>query len=148
MMSERQVSGMLRTEVTRLLEKLCQENDQIAIEIVPADTTRPPRDGEIDGEHYRFVSVDEFKRLQTEGLLLEHGTYQENPKLSNIGVSPAQSRMKCSFPTSSAWVIHDIAGADSYLDSRAISSADSVVSRQQRRRLIRLMLWYAAGATN
>ncbi|KAK5968088.1 Guanylate kinase domain containing protein [Trichostrongylus colubriformis] len=104
-----QVSGMLRSEVTRLLEKLCQDNDQIAIEIVPAGaitddiceilgdkqwgelqtvirdnlysktvpyTTRPPRDGEIDGEHYRFVSVDEFKRLRTEGLLLEHGTYQ------------------------------------------------------------------------
>uniref|UniRef100_A0A7I4YLN5 Membrane associated guanylate kinase, WW and PDZ domain containing 3 n=1 Tax=Haemonchus contortus TaxID=6289 RepID=A0A7I4YLN5_HAECO len=104
-----QVSGMLRTEVTRLLERLCHENDQIAIEIIPAGaitddiceilgdkqwadlqtvirdnlysktvpyTTRPPRDGEIDGEHYRFVSVEEFKRLQTEGLLLEHGTYQ------------------------------------------------------------------------
>ncbi|KAL6739801.1 hypothetical protein Aduo_013212 [Ancylostoma duodenale] len=103
------VSGMLRSEVTRLLEKLCYDNDQIAIEIVPAGaitddiceiladkqwaelqttirdnlysktvpyTTRPPREGEIDGEHYRFVTVDEFTRLQTEGLLLEHGTYQ------------------------------------------------------------------------
>ncbi|EPB77092.1 hypothetical protein ANCCEY_03793 [Ancylostoma ceylanicum] len=45
------------------------------------DTTRPPREGEIDGEHYRFVSVDEFTRLQTEGLLLEHGTYQGDAKL-------------------------------------------------------------------
>ncbi|PIO55856.1 hypothetical protein TELCIR_22753, partial [Teladorsagia circumcincta] len=44
--------------------------------VANSHTTRPPRDGEIDGEHYRFVSVDEFKRLQTEGLLLEHGTYQ------------------------------------------------------------------------
>ncbi|KAK6749570.1 hypothetical protein RB195_001904 [Necator americanus] len=103
------VSGMLRSEVTRLLEKLCNDTDQIAIEILPAGaitddiceiladkqwaelqttirdnlysktvpyTTRPPRDGEIDGEHYRFVSVDEFTRLQAEGLLLEHGTYQ------------------------------------------------------------------------
>ncbi|VDL76455.1 unnamed protein product [Nippostrongylus brasiliensis] len=103
------VSGMLRSEVTRLLEKLCQENDQIAVEIVPAGaitddiceiladkqwaelqtvirdnlysktvpyTTRPPREGEVDGEHYKFVSVDEFTRLQNEGLLLEHGTYQ------------------------------------------------------------------------
>lgn len=103
------VSGMLRSEVTRLLEKLCHECDQIAVEIVPAGaitddiceilsdkqwaelqtvirdnlysktvpyTTRPPREGEVDGEHYRFVSVDEFTRLQSEGLLLEHGTYQ------------------------------------------------------------------------
>ncbi|KAE9421766.1 hypothetical protein Angca_000705, partial [Angiostrongylus cantonensis] len=31
-----EVSGMLRSEVTRLMEKLCHENDQLAIEIVPA----------------------------------------------------------------------------------------------------------------
>uniref|UniRef100_A0A1I7XR35 Membrane-associated guanylate kinase, WW and PDZ domain-containing protein 1-like n=1 Tax=Heterorhabditis bacteriophora TaxID=37862 RepID=A0A1I7XR35_HETBA len=39
-------------------------------------TTRPAREGEIDGEHYRFVSVEEFTRLQHQGFLLEHGTYQ------------------------------------------------------------------------
>ncbi|KJH43888.1 hypothetical protein DICVIV_10096 [Dictyocaulus viviparus] len=32
-----QVSGMLRSEVTRLIEKLCNENDQLAVEIVPAE---------------------------------------------------------------------------------------------------------------
>ncbi|KAJ1345482.1 hypothetical protein KIN20_000029 [Parelaphostrongylus tenuis] len=106
---EIEVSGMLRSEVNRLMEKLCHENDQLAIEIVPAGaitddiceilsdkkwaelqtvirdnlysktvpyTTRPPRESEVDGEHYRFVTVEEFTRLQNEGLLLEHGTYQ------------------------------------------------------------------------
>ncbi len=33
-------------------------------------TTRPPRPGEVDGEHYHFVSHDEFQRLRdNEGLL-------------------------------------------------------------------------------
>lgn len=34
-------------------------------------TTRPPREGEIDGEHYHFVSDAEFDRLIAEGGLLE-----------------------------------------------------------------------------
>ncbi len=34
-------------------------------------TTRPPRPGEIDGVHYRFVSDAEFDRMIAEGELLE-----------------------------------------------------------------------------
>jgi guanylate kinase len=34
-------------------------------------TTRPPRPGEVDGLHYRFVSDEEFDRLVAEGGLLE-----------------------------------------------------------------------------
>lgn len=34
-------------------------------------TTRPPRPGEVDGVHYRFVSEGEFDRLVAEGELLE-----------------------------------------------------------------------------
>lgn len=34
-------------------------------------TTRPPRPGEVDGVHYRFVSEAEFDRLVDEGELLE-----------------------------------------------------------------------------
>ena len=37
-------------------------------------TTRPPRPGEIDGEHYFFVEDAEFDRLITENALLEHAT--------------------------------------------------------------------------
>ncbi|CAI4227941.1 unnamed protein product [Auanema sp. JU1783] len=103
------ISGMARSEVMRLLGKVCFEREQIALEILPANactddireilanrdyaelqtvirdnlyvktvpyTTRPPRDGEVDGEHYRFVTTVEFNRLLSEGELLEHGTYQ------------------------------------------------------------------------
>ncbi|CAI2351680.1 unnamed protein product [Caenorhabditis sp. 36 PRJEB53466] len=104
------VSGMVRTEVNKILEDMMREHDQVAIEILPAGaitddicelladrkssgelqtvirenlyqktvpyTTRPPREGEVDGEHYRFVSVDEFNKLLDGGDLLENGTYQ------------------------------------------------------------------------
>ena len=35
-------------------------------------TTRAPRDGEVDGEHYAFVSEPAFKKLVNEGQMLEH----------------------------------------------------------------------------
>ncbi|PAV61138.1 hypothetical protein WR25_02527 [Diploscapter pachys] len=40
------------------------------------DTTRPPKENEIDGEHYRFVTFEEFKALEENAMLLEHGTYK------------------------------------------------------------------------
>ncbi len=35
-------------------------------------TTRPMRPGEVDGEHYYFISVDEFKLLIEKNAFLEH----------------------------------------------------------------------------
>lgn len=43
-------------------------------------TTRPPRTGEVDGVHYRFVDPDTFTRMADEGQLLEwavvHGRHR------------------------------------------------------------------------
>lgn len=41
-------------------------------------TTREPRDGEIDGEHYHFVSVDTFKNMISEDAFYEHAQVFEN----------------------------------------------------------------------
>ncbi|WP_228046021.1 guanylate kinase [Saccharopolyspora montiporae] len=41
-------------------------------------TTRAPRAGEIDGEHYHFVSVAEFERMIAAGEMLEHARYAGN----------------------------------------------------------------------
>ena len=38
-------------------------------------TTRAPRPGERDGEHYFFVTDDEFDRMIAEGALLEWAEY-------------------------------------------------------------------------
>ncbi|WP_299612854.1 guanylate kinase [uncultured Tateyamaria sp.] len=47
-------------------------------------TTREPRPGEVDGEHYRFITESEFKGHVTEGEMLEHahvfGNFYGSPK--------------------------------------------------------------------
>ena len=39
-------------------------------------TTRPPREGERDGEHYRFVTREAFRALIDQGAFLEWAEYQ------------------------------------------------------------------------
>ncbi len=46
---------------TTLVNQLIDQTDYV--ERVVTHTTRTPRAGEIDGEHYHFVSVEEFKAL-------------------------------------------------------------------------------------
>ena len=38
-------------------------------------TTRPQRGNEVDGQHYRFVSAEEFQRMVDADELLEHAQY-------------------------------------------------------------------------
>ncbi|MEM8654196.1 MAG: guanylate kinase [Pseudomonadota bacterium] len=49
-----------------------------------SSTTRPARPGEVDGEHYRFVSEADFKSDVTDGEMLEHahvfGNFYGSPK--------------------------------------------------------------------
>ncbi|RZS43203.1 guanylate kinase [Herbihabitans rhizosphaerae] len=41
-------------------------------------TTRPPRPGEVDGDHYHFVDRDAFARMVARDELLEHAEYAGN----------------------------------------------------------------------
>uniref|UniRef100_A0A8D2M499 Membrane associated guanylate kinase, WW and PDZ domain containing 1 n=1 Tax=Zonotrichia albicollis TaxID=44394 RepID=A0A8D2M499_ZONAL len=41
-------------------------------------TTRPPREGEVPGVDYNFLTVEEFRELEQSGTLLEVGTYEGN----------------------------------------------------------------------
>ncbi|XP_043933882.1 membrane-associated guanylate kinase, WW and PDZ domain-containing protein 1 isoform X4 [Protopterus annectens] len=41
-------------------------------------TTRPPREGEVPGVDYNFLTVQEFLELEKSGTLLETGTYEGN----------------------------------------------------------------------
>ena len=41
-------------------------------------TTRSPREGEVDGVHYYFVTRDQFMRMANEGELLEWAEYSGN----------------------------------------------------------------------
>ncbi|MEQ2187067.1 Membrane-associated guanylate kinase, WW and PDZ domain-containing protein 2, partial [Goodea atripinnis] len=41
-------------------------------------TTRQPKEGEVPGVDYNFVSVERFMELEQSGALLESGTYEDN----------------------------------------------------------------------
>ncbi|MDE6658000.1 MAG: guanylate kinase, partial [Oscillospiraceae bacterium] len=41
-------------------------------------TTREPREGEIDGVHYQFLSREQFENLIAEHAFLEYASYCEN----------------------------------------------------------------------
>ncbi|XP_039549332.1 membrane-associated guanylate kinase, WW and PDZ domain-containing protein 3 isoform X1 [Pimephales promelas] len=51
--------------------------DNLYLRTIPC-TTRMPRDGEVPGVDYNFISVGDFRILEESGLLLESGTYDGN----------------------------------------------------------------------
>ncbi|KAM4610612.1 membrane-associated guanylate kinase, WW and PDZ domain-containing protein 3 [Polymixia lowei] len=57
------------------LQQVIREN--LYLRAVPC-TTRQPRDGEISGVDYNFVSVEEFFSLEESGALLESGKFKGN----------------------------------------------------------------------
>ncbi len=58
--------------VTALLER------EPGIRLSVSYTTRPPRPGEVDGVHYRFVDEPQFMGLKTRGEFLEHAHVHGN----------------------------------------------------------------------
>jgi len=43
--------------------------------VLSSGTTRPMRPGEVDGVDYRFLTIEQFKRLEESGELLESGIF-------------------------------------------------------------------------
>lgn len=58
------------TGKTSLVKELLATTKNIVVSV--SHTTREPRRGEVDGEHYYFTSKEEFMRLVGEGEFLEH----------------------------------------------------------------------------
>ena len=54
-----------------LIKALLDKHNDGSMQLSVSLTTRPMRPGEIDGKHYHFVSVDEFKQQIAEGTLFE-----------------------------------------------------------------------------
>ncbi len=50
----------------------------------PSVTTRPPRDGEVEGEVYRFISDAEFEKLKEAGELLEWAVVHATKKYATL----------------------------------------------------------------
>lgn len=64
------LSGPSGSGKTTIVRKLLDDSP-VPLRICVSATTRPPRTGEIDGEHYHFLSTDEFERRQQNGEFLE-----------------------------------------------------------------------------
>ena len=59
-----------------LLHALSAKHPELYLSI--SATTRPPRQGEIDGQHYYFVNRDRFEQMVAAGELLEWAEYAGN----------------------------------------------------------------------
>jgi guanylate kinase len=60
------------TLIRGLLERIPE------LELSVSATTRPPRPGERDGDHYHFLTPEEFERHVAAGDFVEHATYSGN----------------------------------------------------------------------
>lgn len=61
---------------TSLVHALLKRDDKIMVSV--SHTTRAMREGEVDGTHYNFTSVDDFKAMVEKGLFLEHAQVFDN----------------------------------------------------------------------
>lgn len=59
-----------------IMKRLLQRNPNIRLSV--SATTRKPREGEVDGREYYFVSRDRFEQMIAEDGFLEHAEYVGN----------------------------------------------------------------------
>lgn len=64
------------TGKTSLVKALLESINDLQVSI--SHTTRSPRAGEIDGQHYHFTTVNEFKKGIEQGAFLEHACVFDN----------------------------------------------------------------------
>ncbi len=61
---------------TSLVKALLEKSDEVAVCVSHA--TRAMRPGEVDGEDYHFISIDEFERMVANDEFLEHAQVFDN----------------------------------------------------------------------
>jgi ATPase subunit of ABC transporter with duplicated ATPase domains len=61
-----------------LLKMLLEEFGTNRAQYAVSHTTRTPRAGEVNGQHYHFVSASEFEKLIEQGSMLEHAKVHNN----------------------------------------------------------------------
>lgn len=69
-------SGAGKTSLVKEVLKECGKKYNLKRAITY--TTRPPREGEIDGEHYHFVSIKEFKEKVDKDYFIEWSTWYDH----------------------------------------------------------------------
>ena len=61
---------------TSLVHALLERDDKVMVSV--SHTTRAMRDGEVDGTHYNFISVETFNDMVEKGVFLEHAQVFDN----------------------------------------------------------------------
>lgn len=61
---------------TSLVNEVLKRDPRLKVSV--SHTTRKPREREVDGKHYYFVGVDEFRRLVAENAFLEYAQVFDN----------------------------------------------------------------------
>jgi len=61
---------------TSLVKRLLETTGHIAVSI--SHTTRAPRPGEVDGEHYHFIDTPTFEKMRDANQFLEHARVFDN----------------------------------------------------------------------
>lgn len=78
------ISGPSGAGKGTICKELIQKHDNIYISV--SATTRSPRDGEVDGVNYYFITEDDFKSKVSNNGFIEyanvHGNYYGTPKLN------------------------------------------------------------------
>lgn len=70
------VSGPSGTGKGTLCERLIQQDDRIGFSV--SATTRAPREGEVDGVHYHFLTEAAYDELLAKDAFLEHATVHDH----------------------------------------------------------------------
>ena len=70
------VSGFSGSGKGTVMARLLERYHNYALSV--SATTREPRDGEIDGQHYFFKTREQFKEMIREGAFLEYAKYVAN----------------------------------------------------------------------
>ncbi len=70
------LSGFAGSGKGTIIRELMKKYDNYALSV--SATTRAPREGEVDGVHYFFKTVEEFKDMIAKGELLEYANYVGN----------------------------------------------------------------------
>ena len=70
------ISGPSGVGKGTVVKALLEKHDNIALSI--SCTTRAPREGEIDGKHYYFITKEKFEQMIAEGAFLEYAANFSN----------------------------------------------------------------------
>jgi guanylate kinase len=131
-----------------LLRSLLQRHPELYLSV--SATTRQPRSGEIDGQHYYFVSRDKFEQMVSADELLEWaeyaGNYYGTPRASverqiQLGQSVileievvGARKIHCTFPTALRLFIlpPSLAELEQRIRGRGQDSEDAIARRLSR----------------